>query len=52
MDEFGSQIQHSDTPTFKTAPFMFAPTGMAYTVMWPLQDLEPGGMTIVAQCSR
>lgn len=42
MDEFGSRIQHSDTPTFKTAPFMFAPTGMAYTVMWPLQDLEPG----------
>lgn len=40
MDEFGSRIQHSDNPTVRTAPFMYAPTQMAYTIMWPLQDLD------------
>ena len=45
MDEFGSRIQHSDNPTVRTVPFMYAPTQMAYTIMWPLQDLDSEGKT-------
>ena len=43
MDEFGSRIQHSDNPTVRTAPFMYAPTQMAYTIMWPIQDIDYEG---------
>ncbi|KAH0616403.1 hypothetical protein JD844_027467, partial [Phrynosoma platyrhinos] len=42
MDEFGSRIQHSDEPTFATAPLFYMPQEMAYTVLWPLRDLETG----------
>ena len=47
MDEFGSRIQHSDTPTFKLVPFMFGVQQMAFTIMWPLQDLEDGGNSFI-----
>lgn len=40
MDEFGSRIQHSDSPTVKMSPFFFAPLQISFTLMWPLQDLE------------
>ncbi|XP_064417854.1 tubulin--tyrosine ligase-like protein 12 isoform X1 [Latimeria chalumnae] len=42
MDEFGSQIQHSDEPTFHTAPFFYMPSQTAFTILWPLRDLENG----------
>ncbi|XP_069484227.1 tubulin--tyrosine ligase-like protein 12 [Ambystoma mexicanum] len=42
MDEFGSRIQHSDEPTFGTAPFFYMPHEVAYTILWPLRDLENG----------
>ncbi|XP_032618368.1 tubulin--tyrosine ligase-like protein 12 [Chelonoidis abingdonii] len=42
MDEFGSRIQHSDEPTFATAPLFYIPQQIAYTVLWPLRDLETG----------
>lgn len=42
MDEFGSRIMHSDTPTFKMAPFMFGPHQIAYSIIWPVRDLENG----------
>uniref|UniRef100_A0A803K6H5 Tubulin tyrosine ligase-like 12 n=1 Tax=Xenopus tropicalis TaxID=8364 RepID=A0A803K6H5_XENTR len=42
MDEFGSQIQHSDEPTFCTAPLFYFPQQIAFTVLWPLRDLENG----------
>ncbi|XP_044306790.1 tubulin--tyrosine ligase-like protein 12 isoform X1 [Varanus komodoensis] len=42
MDEFGSRIQHSDEPTFATAPLFYMPQQIAYTVLWPLRDLETG----------
>ncbi|XP_066490184.1 tubulin--tyrosine ligase-like protein 12 [Tiliqua scincoides] len=42
MDEFGSRIQHSDEPTFATAPLFYVPQQIAYTVLWPLRDLENG----------
>ncbi|XP_053575031.1 tubulin--tyrosine ligase-like protein 12 [Bombina bombina] len=42
MDEFGSRIQHSDEPTFGTAPLFYIPQQIAYTILWPLRDLENG----------
>uniref|UniRef100_A0A3B1IF87 Tubulin tyrosine ligase-like family, member 12 n=2 Tax=Astyanax mexicanus TaxID=7994 RepID=A0A3B1IF87_ASTMX len=42
MDEFGSQVQHSSQPTCCMAPLFYAPQQIAYTVLWPLQDLENG----------
>ncbi|MEE6522170.1 hypothetical protein FKM82_020586 [Ascaphus truei] len=42
MDEFGSRIQHSDEPTFGTAPLFYTPQEVAYTILWPLRDLENG----------
>ncbi|KAJ8402457.1 hypothetical protein AAFF_G00369460 [Aldrovandia affinis] len=42
MDEFGSQVQHSSQPTCCMAPFFYGPQQMAYSVLWPLQDLETG----------
>lgn len=46
MDEFGSRIQHSDSPTVKTSPFFFAPLQISFTLMWPLQDLEENGKVL------
>ncbi|XP_071134636.1 tubulin--tyrosine ligase-like protein 12 [Mytilus edulis] len=43
MDEFGSRIQHSSTPSFRTAPFYYAPLQISFTLLWPVQDLEEGG---------
>ncbi|KAM4677075.1 tubulin--tyrosine ligase-like protein 12 [Discoglossus pictus] len=42
MDEFGSRIQHSDEPTFGAAPLFYLPQQVAYTILWPLRDLENG----------
>ncbi|XP_068959003.1 tubulin--tyrosine ligase-like protein 12 [Petaurus breviceps papuanus] len=42
MDEFGSRIQHSDDPSFAAAPLFYMPQQIAYTVLWPLRDLETG----------
>uniref|UniRef100_UPI0037E7CEFF tubulin--tyrosine ligase-like protein 12 n=1 Tax=Semicossyphus pulcher TaxID=241346 RepID=UPI0037E7CEFF len=42
MDEFGSQVQHSDQPTCGLAPFFYIQGQMAYSVLWPLQDLQEG----------
>uniref|UniRef100_A0A8C5T015 Tubulin tyrosine ligase like 12 n=1 Tax=Laticauda laticaudata TaxID=8630 RepID=A0A8C5T015_LATLA len=42
MDEFGSRIQHSDEPTFATAPLFYMPQQIAFTILWPLRDLENG----------
>lgn len=43
MDEFGSRIQHADVPSFATAPFFYMPQQVAYTLLWPLRDLDTGG---------
>ncbi|TRY71357.1 hypothetical protein DNTS_008135, partial [Danionella cerebrum] len=42
MDEFGSRVQHSSHPTCCMAPLFFAPQQVAYSILWPLQDLENG----------
>lgn len=43
MDEFGSQVQHSDQPSCGMAPFFYVQGQLAYSVLWPLQDLQEGG---------
>lgn len=43
MDEFGSQVQHSDRPSCAMFPFFHIPSQVAYTILWPLQDLQEGG---------
>lgn len=42
MDEFGSQVQHSNHPSFCMAPFFYIQSQLAYTLLWPLQDLQEG----------
>ncbi|XP_072309465.1 tubulin--tyrosine ligase-like protein 12 [Eucyclogobius newberryi] len=42
MDEFGSQVQHSDSPSCGLAPFFCVTEQLAFSVLWPLRDLEPG----------
>ncbi|EPQ04225.1 Tubulin--tyrosine ligase-like protein 12 [Myotis brandtii] len=42
MDEFGSRIQHADVPSFAAAPFFYMPQQVAYTLLWPLRDLDTG----------
>ncbi|XP_012995555.2 tubulin--tyrosine ligase-like protein 12 [Esox lucius] len=42
MDEFGSQVQHSDQPTCSMAPFFYTQGQLAYTILWPLKDLQEG----------
>jgi len=43
MDEFGSRIQHSDSPNVCLVPFCYTPTQTAFTVMWPVTDIDEGG---------
>jgi tubulin--tyrosine ligase-like protein 12 len=40
MDEVGTRIQHSDTPTARVAPFFSAASGYALSVVWLLCDLD------------
>ncbi|KAK2155113.1 hypothetical protein NP493_2108g00004 [Ridgeia piscesae] len=42
MDEFGSRIQHSDTPSFRLVPFYFVPKQTSFTTMWPVTAMEDG----------
>ncbi|KAK2163923.1 hypothetical protein LSH36_72g06019 [Paralvinella palmiformis] len=42
MDEFGSRVQHSDSPTVLMVPFYYQPTQLSYTLMWPIVDLAEG----------
>lgn len=42
MDEFGSAIEHSDSPNMRMAPFYFAETQCAFSLLWPVEPLEAG----------
>ena len=44
MDEFGSCIRHSDEPTFGMSFMSYAPLGIFFSIIWPLKDLEYGGL--------
>lgn len=40
MDEIGSAINHSDDPNFRTVPFLHLPTGITYTLLFPIKDTD------------
>lgn len=40
MDEFGSAIQHSDHPNFRLVPFVFCPEQVAYSILFPICDVN------------
>lgn len=40
MDELGSGINHSDTPNFRVVPFVHAPEGVTYSLLFPIRDCE------------
>lgn len=40
MDEFGSAIQHSDKPNFRTVPFFYIGDQTKYTLLFPIKNLE------------
>lgn len=42
MDEFGSRIQHADTPTVRLVPFFYMPEQATYSIMFPLTKLDEG----------
>ncbi|KAL1114831.1 hypothetical protein AAG570_007655 [Ranatra chinensis] len=42
MDEFGCAIRHSDEPNFRTVPFIYVPTGVSYTLLFPVKDVANG----------
>ncbi|XP_078035387.1 tubulin tyrosine ligase-like 12 [Augochlora pura] len=42
MDEVGSAINHSDTPNFRTVPFLYLPERAGYTLLFPIVDVEKG----------
>lgn len=44
MDEVGSAIQHSDTPSFVCVPFLFGPSKTAFNLLWPSQDIFSGSI--------
>lgn len=47
MDEFGSALVHSDYPNFKCSPFFYSVLGRAYSLIWPIKDVQVG-----IECSR
>ena len=44
MDEFGTNIGHSDDPSFAMAFLYYVPLRISFSIMWPLKDLEYGGL--------
>lgn len=43
MDEFGSRIRHSEEPNFRVVPFYHINSGLVYSIMWPVREIEVGG---------
>lgn len=50
MDEFGSCIRHSDDPTFGMSFMSYVPLGIFFSIIWPLKDLEYGGLFQANKC--
>lgn len=42
MDEFGSAIRHSDNPNVRCVPFLFQPSNIMFSLIWPTEDLVSG----------
>ncbi|KAJ8041133.1 Tubulin--tyrosine ligase-like protein 12 [Holothuria leucospilota] len=43
LDEFGSSIHHADEPSFRMVPFFYIPGQIAFSLLFPLKDVEYGG---------
>ena len=43
MDEFGSRIRQSCDPTISMTTLFYIPLQFAFTVLWPIKDLDYGG---------
>ncbi len=46
-DEFGSRIQHNDQPTIRMIPIFYTPQQMAYSVIFPIQSMNDGGIKLI-----
>ena len=42
LDEVGSRFLQSENPTFEIVPFFYGPQQIAYSLCWPVRDLEEG----------
>lgn len=42
MDEFGSAINHSDSPNVRVVPFVHLPDGVTYSLLFPIKDVPEG----------
>lgn len=42
MDEFGSAINHSDSPNCRIVPFMHLPEAITYSLLFPIKDVVEG----------
>ena len=51
MDEFGSRIQHSDTPSVAMTPFFYVTKQLAFSLLWPVAELEFGGKQLMYTAS-
>ena len=38
MDEFGSRIPHSDSPSYRLVPFLWAGDGLGYSLLFPVSS--------------
>ena len=43
MDEFGSRIRQSCDPTVSMTTLFYIPLQFAFTILWPIKDLDYGG---------
>ena len=47
MDEFGSRIPHSDSPSYRTVPFIYAGDGLGYSLLFPVtQEAKEAGTEV------
>lgn len=42
MDELGSGINHSDDPNFRIVPFLYIPSQITYSILFPIESTEAG----------
>lgn len=42
MDEFGSAVNHSDSPNFQIVPFVDASDSITYSLLFPIKDAPEG----------
>lgn len=49
MDEFGSRIQHSDSPSYRVVPFLWAGDGLGYSLLFPIKSTTISASTPVTR---